>query len=965
MAKIFGIEGGSQVPSLSEAIQPTLDIPLMQFDSIAKALENYSAFEQNDIANAEENFNNITEFRDKLLNEKFDNERQKDVFEKARQDVGIGDDAFRMSLSDLRDNYKMRDIRSKTGQIYERADVQNIFHEQLRSKDYLDKIYSLKDMNPSLYKKALSKYNQYRNGEISGFDLLPQEFQPIDVTSAIAESLKLVPQIETSDIKTKSGLAYEQIVKQRSRQAIDSVIGRLNNNAAFKNNLEAMFTDANGNYNKDAANAYVDQMASEYAKQYIDIENVKEIKSTKPEDQPLQNVMDDASKLGADPNELMKNKTILQQAVEGKKILRIDRDEESVNITYLGPDEKESVISIPRIGNTSTEPIRYNMSVNGETKQLTKESINSYIAKNPKVVAKGFFHQFSENEGQKTEGYFKDGKFYTNDINMLYQLGIVPKGTDFNDLDKKGFKVTETPDGKYLAEIPVSSDKAKTSFPDVYVPNAKNIESKLDSSSVISQYPKDGEKYNIAKMFLASPEIQDKYFEQVFMNEDYQDYLNTVEAVAPMQDNGKRDISKVNDSLKPLLKDNTDEKLEYLAYHHAYKSGGFLKEGNARFPGNPKADEQLKAQWAKIDEIMKDNPGLPFPELLKKLESDSTYDAVNPSSSAIGKYQILFDKHYDKIKQFVIDNIDKVPRQMEGDGGKPAATTDETVKDTTPVSPIFEDYPQDTSVAPQDTVKKKVTDVPPIDTSAAKVDTVAPKVTTKPVAPTPTKTPTPTPTVKKDVSKLGPVGKQDVPAWDFIDLSNKITAKETINKVSQADPEAAKNPLVFASKYLGVNEADPIQQETIKGFLNTAVPGFIKDKGEVTKDTAAWCAAFVNSVLNEGSFKGLDTKDNYDKLKAKNYMSLGDPIRGLREAKPGDIIVIKHKDGSGYHVGFYAGEKDGEYLLLGGNQRNAVNITKINPDKEEIASIRRVNDIEDVSPYELNKIVSTKYYNKD
>lgn len=1002
MAKIFGIEGGSQVPSLSQAIAPTLDIPVMNFDSIESALTSFSTQEEANIANAEENFNSLTEFQDQLIGEKFDNEKQKDVFEKARKEIGIGDDAFRVSMSDLKDNYTMRGIRSKVGQIYERRDVQDIFNEQLRGKDYLDQIYKLKDMNPSLYKKALTEYNRYRNGEVSGFDLLPQQFQPIDVTSAIADSLKLIPQIDMSSMETKHGYAYEQIVKERSRDAINSVIGRLNNNVAFKNNLEAMFTDNTGKYNQQAANAYIEQIASEYAKQHIDIENVKEISTTKPENQPLQNVLDDVARFGGDVNELMKNKTVLQQAVKEGRIVKVDEDDTGVTVHYLDPNDEPGTVRVPKTGITG--PVTYNMSINGETKQVTSQDVEDYKDTTPKVPASsawGGWDKLSVNDGNPTKGYFKDGNFYTNDVKMLESLGLIPKGSDYEHLSQYGIKSVKQPDQSILFSIPSTSDKAVTEFPEVYAPNAKELDAKLDSSDYIANLPKDGEEYNIAKMFLASPKIQEGYFKNVFMEQDFKTYMDKIvgeDGAAPIKDNGKHDLSGVHATLKPLLETNTKEKLKYLAYHHANTSGGFLRDGSADIEGNPDADQQLKDQWVKIDSIMKDNPGLEFSQLIKKLESTNSYDAVNPTSSALGMYQITLGNHYDNIKEYIkthLDDVEKLDQAAAPETTTAPEAAQETPADTTTTdNPFTQDFaPQDSTV--QDTTKKKVDnssgnfdkaafekDVSKMQESLDNYENSMPKNIWK-AADLGTLTPEERDMMDERNRRLSIIQKQEEPkpgatfplknpikdntikvGENIMSFVDKYHSGKIIDEVSKTDKEAAKNPLVFASKYLGVNEKNPQQQETIKGFLNSALPNFIKDKGEVAKDTAAWCAAFVNNVLNEGNFKGVDNKDAASKLRARTYATVGDPVSGLAKAKPGDIVVVKNKKNGSYHVAFYAGEKNGQYYMLGGNQNDEVNISMINPDSVQIEAVRRVNNMEDVGTDELNEILSTKYYNK-
>lgn len=700
MAKIFGIDGGYNVPSLSQAISPTLNVPFMEFDSISSALDNYATKEESDVANAEENFNNIVEFHDKVIGEKFDNTRQRDVFERARKDIGIDDNAFKVSMNDLRDDYKMRSIRSKVGQIYERADVKEVLFEQKRGNEFLDYVYKLKDMNPALYKKALSQYNKYRNGDVSGFSLLPQEYTPIDVTSTIAKSLELIPQIDTSDLKTKHGYVYEEIVKQRSKKAIQSVMDNLNNNAIFKNNLEAMFTKPDGTYDEAAAKAYVDKIAGEYAKQYIDIENVKEItppKATTEAESKLTNITNDISKRGGSAEEILKNQAVLEQIVDGKSLIGLDEDDESVLIKYLGPDKVEKTLSIPKTtASTAQAPLEYTMNVGANKKTVSGEDVKSYVTRHPKVREENQGPDGAEeNKGQDTKAYIKDGYLYTNDVGLLWELGIVKDGTDFDELDDYGFEFQKTEDNRTLAKIKVSSNKSSAVVPQTssVVPNKQEIDDKLDSNPVISQYGKDSEKYSTAEMFLSSPELQDGYFQDVYMKEDYQEYLDSVKSVAPLEDNGYFDISEVHDDLKPLLKTNAEEKLKYLAHHHALASGGFLRTGKAKIEGNSNADAELKAAWKRIDEIVSKNPGMGFIELLKAVESGNSYDAVysgSAHSSAIGKYQILFDTHFNKIKKYIQNNPNKVLKA----GGTPTKKEPvaETKVDSTEATPFDEDF---------------------------------------------------------------------------------------------------------------------------------------------------------------------------------------------------------------------------------------------------------------------------------
>ena len=175
------------------------------------------------------------------------------------------------------------------------------------------------------------------------------------------------------------------------------------------------------------------------------------------------------------------------------------------------------------------------------------------------------------------------------------------------------------------------------------------------------------------------------------------------------------------------------------------------------------------------------------------------------------------------------------------------------------------------------------------------------------------------------------------------------------------DTSLTNNPLVFAEKYLGVSETNPEQQGTVQGFLNDAVPGYAENPEDVTKDEMAWCAAFMNNILNQGSLDTLNYgNDRYNLIRAKQYSEIGEPVDSIESASPGDIIVTQ-KDGQ-FHVGLYAGTKNGRNLLLGGNQGDRVSVKEINNDS--IYSVRRISTIGKVEQKDLDRIINTQYYDK-
>ena len=94
-------------------------------------------------------------------------------------------------------------------------------------------------------------------------------------------------------------------------------------------------------------------------------------------------------------------------------------------------------------------------------------------------------------------------------------------------------------------------------------------------------------------------------------------------------------------------------------------------------------------------------------------------------------------------------------------------------------------------------------------------------------------------------------------------------------------------------------------------------------------DEIPWCGLFVAIVVKRANFTPVDAP-----LWARNWSKFG---TAQKEAKLGDILVFSR--GTGGHVGFYVGEDKEAYHVLGGNQSNTVNVTRIL--KGRLLSIRR------------------------
>ena len=124
--------------------------------------------------------------------------------------------------------------------------------------------------------------------------------------------------------------------------------------------------------------------------------------------------------------------------------------------------------------------------------------------------------------------------------------------------------------------------------------------------------------------------------------------------------------------------------------------------------------------------------------------------------------------------------------------------------------------------------------------------------------------------------------------------------------------------LSLAASQMGFNERD--QRAAIQDYLNT---------GGANLDPAvtAWCAAFVNATLQQTGGQG--TGSNM----ARSFMDWGQAVDQPQE---GDLAVFSRGDPSGPygHVGFFKGYDDqGNIMVLGGNQGDAVSVAPYSPDR--------------------------------
>lgn len=129
--------------------------------------------------------------------------------------------------------------------------------------------------------------------------------------------------------------------------------------------------------------------------------------------------------------------------------------------------------------------------------------------------------------------------------------------------------------------------------------------------------------------------------------------------------------------------------------------------------------------------------------------------------------------------------------------------------------------------------------------------------------------------------------------------------------------------LAAARAQLGTREVPgPTHNNKLLAFLNSAS----KFNGVVWRDDEMpWCGGFVAACLNAAGVEPVKIA-----ARAKSWATWGANLRRSHLA-PGAVLVFERQGGG--HVGFYVGEDAGAYHVLGGNQGNAVSITRIAKDR--------------------------------
>lgn len=145
-------------------------------------------------------------------------------------------------------------------------------------------------------------------------------------------------------------------------------------------------------------------------------------------------------------------------------------------------------------------------------------------------------------------------------------------------------------------------------------------------------------------------------------------------------------------------------------------------------------------------------------------------------------------------------------------------------------------------------------------------------------------------------------------------------------KYQWLEKEGAPRMLVEGLKLYGTKEIPGAKRNAVimQWAKEVGIPGTV-----YTNDDTAWCGLFMAVVVKRSGREPVAQP-----LWARNWANWGKPTN---IAMLGDVLVFSRENGG--HVGIYVGEDPMCYHVLGGNQSNMVNVTRIK--KSRCVAIRR------------------------
>jgi len=269
-------------PKVGEGVIPNLptqsgfNVDSMTFGSLDSAIKSQVKKMDQEAENVDKSITLLTDLQDKATNFRIDNTNQQSVVEEAKKAAGVDNVFNTATLESLKSPYGAKLVESAYAKFVADPKIAQVVMEQSYADKYQKDLAKINDAK--LREMALTDYQKYRNGEITGDALVADDYMEVDIPKILGKDFKaMAPKVEeTIKLDTSSGAKYVESMKRRDSKAMEFVFENRLSDPKFVNNLVAKgFYDKEKQSLTEEGQKFVDALLHQYQVEELKMKGVK------------------------------------------------------------------------------------------------------------------------------------------------------------------------------------------------------------------------------------------------------------------------------------------------------------------------------------------------------------------------------------------------------------------------------------------------------------------------------------------------------------------------------------------------------------------------------------------------------------------------------------------------------------------------------------------------------------------
>lgn len=269
-------------PKVGEGVIPNLptqsgfNVDSMTFGSLDSAIKSQVKKMDQEAENVDKSITLLTDLQDKATNFRIDNTNQQSVVEEAKKAAGVDNVFNTATLESLKSPYGAKLVESAYAKFVADPKIAQVVMEQSYADKYQKDLAKINDAK--LREMALTDYQKYRNGEITGDALVADDYMEVDIPKILGTDFKaMAPKVEEHMRRNNTfGANYVESMKTRDSKAMELVFENRLSDPKFVNNLVAKgFYDKENQSLTEEGQKFVDALLHQYQVEEIKMKNVR------------------------------------------------------------------------------------------------------------------------------------------------------------------------------------------------------------------------------------------------------------------------------------------------------------------------------------------------------------------------------------------------------------------------------------------------------------------------------------------------------------------------------------------------------------------------------------------------------------------------------------------------------------------------------------------------------------------